>query len=184
MENRLGEKLSTLMLTCTAGSHDNWYEMGPARESQRSGMVAYVIGGDRWSGQHIAVAPRRTVDDAATILQNRRMHVRLSELENEVFDLKQLAYRGGVVLPVDSLAPHALKVTKTIQVHVRFEDDCYLACFIDANVNESGESEVEAIEFMKDRIASMFEFYTENEADLGKEPQRQLCVLREFIERR
>ena len=57
----------------------------------------------------------------------------------------------------------------------------YVASFADANVNASGENEVEALEFLKDSVISAYCVLSELEAELGEEPQRQLAVLREFI---
>ena len=88
------------------------------------------------------------------------------------------------IVPVDSFAPQAIESLRTIHAVVTFEDGAYVAAFVDANINGSGDSPLEAVEMLKEMIASAFLFYEQNEAQLGSEPQRQLAVLREFIKRR
>lgn len=104
-----------------------------------------------------------------------RLERRIESLERAALSMR------GSIYPIDSLIPGSMVVTKTIHAQVTFEEECYIARFVDANVNASGDSEIDAIEMLKDAIASTFLAFVENEHRLGVEPERQLAVLREFI---
>lgn len=57
----------------------------------------------------------------------------------------------------------------------------YLAEFEEANIGMSGDSREEAIENLACTILDTFENYEKEEHRLGKEPSRQLTVLRSYI---
>jgi predicted RNase H-like HicB family nuclease len=86
--------------------------------------------------------------------------------------------------PVTTLGPRPFQVIRPIFAVVREDDGAFVAFFADANINASGDTRTEALEMLKDSLASRFRFFTEHEADLGDEPQRQLAVLREFLRAR
>lgn len=88
------------------------------------------------------------------------------------------------IIPIDSFAPKPLISLKTIHAVVAFDDGAYVASFLDANINSSGDSELVAVEMLKEMIASAFVLFEEEEDKLGVEPRRQLAVLREFIKSR
>lgn len=88
---------------------------------------------------------------------------------------------SAFIAPISSLAPHPVELIKPIHAVVRFTDGAYVASFMDANINGSGESELEAFEMLKEMIVDLFEFMTDNEGTLGDEPRRQLTVLRQFL---
>jgi len=104
-----------------------------------------------------------------------RLERRIEHLEHAA-----IAFRG-VIYPVNSILPGRLFVKKTIHAQVVYEDDSYIACFADANINASGVSEIDAVENLRDSIATAFLAFSENQDRLGREPTRQLSVLREFI---
>ena len=84
-------------------------------------------------------------------------------------------------VPIQSLEPWPLDVIRPIYVVLQEDDGAFVASFIDANINASGESQLEAVEMLKDMLASSFRLFLAKEAILGKEPRRQLAVLRQFI---
>lgn len=107
---------------------------------------------------------------------------RRNELERRIDTLEYAALSmRGAIYPIDSLIPGRVIVEKTIHAQVIYEDGCHVATFVDANINASGESELDAIEMLKDAIASTFLAFSEREHILGDEPARQLAVLREFV---
>jgi hypothetical protein len=61
-------------------------------------------------------------------------------------------------------------------------DDCYVASFVRASIFMSGDTQQEALEGLREIIVDTFRFYTVNESILGKYPQRQLEVLRKFMQ--
>jgi hypothetical protein len=82
---------------------------------------------------------------------------------------------------IRNLDSSSYELIKPISVLVQKEDGVFLASFVDANINASGESQSEAILMLKSSIASRFRFYTKNEAKLSSDPQQQLAVLRKFV---
>ena len=107
--------------------------------------------------------------------ENERIERRIESLERAALSMR------GVIYPIDSLIPGRVIVKKTIHAQVVYEDECYIARFVDANINASGESELDAVEMLKDAIAGAFLAFSEKEHLLGREPARQLAVLREFV---
>jgi hypothetical protein len=126
---------------------------------------------------------RRNVEDALTILKVRQLERRLVEVERSSSEIKNVVFNGGVILPIGSLAPSDLVVVKTMYFHVREEGGVFLSSFVDANINASGESEMDAVDMLKKRIVKLFKYFSTNESRLGTEPARQLAVLREFVRR-
>ena len=75
-----------------------------------------------------------------------------------------------------------VEVIQPILAVVQEEDGtCFVASFVDANINASGETQLEAVEMLKDMISSSFQLFLTREAVLGDEPKRQLAVLRHFV---
>jgi hypothetical protein len=130
-------------------------------------------------------ANRLTLESALAALleeRNKSLETRLDATEAKVERLIQSLERGGQCLPINTLSQHGLEVIKAICAHVRLEDeDEYVASFADANINGSGETEHDAYEDLKAAIAGRYFSLTAYEKDLGKEPARQLAVLREFV---
>lgn len=117
---------------------------------------------------------KKTISEAKTKLQ-------VAGLKTEVARMKKELRRKPYITTIASLAPHPFQVLQPIYVVIRKDDEAYVASFADANVNASGETEQEAYEILKDSLVSAFCVLSDNESDLGLEPQRQLAVLREFI---
>ena len=116
----------------------------------------------------------------AAVAELRQSEIEHLEKRIEFLEQAALSMRGSIY-PIDSLIPSELEIKRTIHAQVTYEDESYLACFVDANINASGESELDAIEMLKARIATTFRNFAENEDRLGREPTRQLAVLREFV---
>ena len=94
--------------------------------------------------------------------------------------MSQIQQRPNIV-PIQSLFPHRIQVLQPIHAIIQPEDGEYVATFFDANINASGESPLEAIESLKEVIATTFLFFLGNEQALGQEPKRQLSILRQFL---
>jgi len=93
---------------------------------------------------------------------------------------EQIQHRS-VIVPIQSLEPSQIEVIQPILAVVQEEDGAFVASFVDANMNSSGESQLDAVEMLKDVIASSFQLFLSREAVLGDEPKRQLAVLRHFL---
>jgi hypothetical protein len=85
-------------------------------------------------------------------------------------------------VPIQSLEPCPYDIIRPIQAVVQEEDGVFVASFFDANINASGESQLDAVEMLKEMLASTFRLLLAKESALGKGPQRQLAVLRQFIQ--
>ncbi len=92
--------------------------------------------------------------------------------------------RGSVIVPIQSLAPLPFEVVRPILAVVQEEEGAFVASFFDANINASGESQLEAVEMLKHMIASSFQLFSGNESVLGETPRGQLAVLGKFIRAR
>ena len=103
----------------------------------------------------------------------------ISEVLQRVEALEQRLNQRPVIVPIQDLGPAQVK--QPIFAVVQEEDSVFVASFVDANMNASGETQLDAVEMLKDVIASSFRLFLDKEAVLGEEPQRQLAVLRRFV---
>jgi predicted RNase H-like HicB family nuclease len=94
---------------------------------------------------------------------------------------KDAGMQARMSMLLDDLAPSPWVLVRSIPVDVQKEDDIYLASFLDANINASGETPSDAVDMLKDMIASTFRLLSKKEPVLGEGPQRQLAVLRQFV---
>ena len=117
----------------------------------------------------------------ASALPEEVQELLAEELLNEI---DQKPHRRSVIVPIQSLDPLPFEVTQPILAVVQEEDGTFLASFFDANINASGESQLEAVEMLKHMIASSFQLFSSNESILGETPQSQLAVLRKFVRAR
>ena len=71
---------------------------------------------------------------------------------------------------------------RELPIVVRSDGEEILSFFVEANLGASGETISEAIENLKDLIASVFKKYSSlSAAQLGPGPTNQLIVLKQFI---
>ena len=98
--------------------------------------------------------------------------LRLKKLEEEFQELKRhLTDAGGARLVVASLAPEPYDVLAEIPVWVRPEEGSYVASFVDANVNASGETVNDAVGNLKDMMVALLESLGSlPKAQFGKRP--------------
>lgn len=116
----------------------------------------------------------RSLSDAIRDLSIYTLMDRVAKLEDQV-------NRRSVIVPIQALEPATLTVTQPIFSVVQEEDGMFVASFFDANINASGESQLDAVEMLKDMIVSTFRLLIKREAVLGEGPQQQLAVLRQFV---
>ncbi len=108
----------------------------------------------------------------------------LMESLDEAFDTGAQADRRPVIIPSQTLEPRPCAMVRQILAVVQKEDGVFVASFVDANINGSGESQLDAVEMLKDMVASTFRLLSKKEDVLGEAAQRQLAVLRQFIQAR
>ena len=161
----------------------NLYQMDDFRRGA-SGDVTGDDTGDLGSAeaQDTALwkAPIRGALDA-----RRRGGSHIEHLESEIAELREQVVRlgGRIVVMVETLAPESLRLAKPFHANVEPHEGGFSASFVDANLMAFGETQPEALWNLKDLIASTFETLSRiGKGRLGPGPNRQLAVLRAFIE--
>ena len=110
---------------------------------------------------------------------------RLDHLEQEVrAQQSRLEALESRVVPcqmeIHTFAPEPYSVRRPIPVVIRPHNGEFLASFIDANVNASGETEQEAFAAVKSLMLDMFD-HLSRQPTLGPKLASRLAVLQEFI---
>lgn len=134
-------------------------------------------------------SPEQAAERLHQRMQVLSLESRVARLEksHESTELKsapknsQSANSSSCIVPIQSLATSEFILIMPILAVVQDEDGAFVASFFDANVNASGDTQLDAIEALKERLIITFRLYTERESELGELPRRQLSVLREFI---
>lgn len=104
------------------------------------------------------------------------------ELEAQRQRLEMLETRGAPCkMEIHTFAPEPYRVKKPIPILVRQHGGEFMASFIDANVNASGETEQEAFEAVKVLMLDMLDQLA-GKSKLGPKLAARLAVLREFID--
>ena len=79
---------------------------------------------------------------------------------------------------------HGYKLLKPIPVKVeQLDENNFVASFVAANVNASGDTWYEAALNLKSTITHLFDLLIEHQESLGKAPRRQLVKMKSFIKR-
>ena len=76
--------------------------------------------------------------------------------------------------------PYVIKTPIPIRL-IRESPLDFTATFDEAGISIGGESLDDAVEALVNEILDVFDYFTEHQAELGPEPQRQLTVLRKYI---
>ncbi|HET9228498.1 MAG TPA: hypothetical protein VFR31_17610 [Thermoanaerobaculia bacterium] len=106
--------------------------------------------------------------------------LRLDRLEQAVRALGERI--DPVTLQISTFAPEPYEVLRPIPVLIRPDGDEFVASFVEANVNASGETQQEAFESLKLLVLDVFDSLRSHPSEkLGPESARRLAVLRDFI---
>ena len=109
---------------------------------------------------------------------------RMDALEGEIRDLRE---RMDEMAPQPftvfiTMIPKPLKLRRDIPVLIQPNGDDFVATLVDAGISATGDTDVEAIDNLKDIITQKFSlFEAMPESKLGKIPRNQLAVLRSLI---
>jgi hypothetical protein len=115
-------------------------------------------------------------------LERNRLDQLERELEQQNERLEALEQRDAACqMEVHTFAPEPYRVKRPIPIVVRGRDGEFVASFVDANVNASGETASEAFEAVKTFMLDILE-HLSKQPRLGPKPARTLAVLREFID--
>jgi predicted RNase H-like HicB family nuclease len=105
---------------------------------------------------------------------------KMAKLERTV---AQVASGSPIVLWITTLAPEPFRLKRDIPILLRSTGSSFVASFLDANVNASGETEAEALNNLKEVLTMVFRKIRSLPPNtLGPGPSRQLAVLNEFVE--
>jgi dCTP deaminase len=131
----------------------------------------------------------QTMKDAATLGRDMPRLVGLQEetigkMTSVTGYLQGLsACRFGPV-PLTTLEPGRYELTRDIPVVLQPSDDGFTATFFDANIASGGDTEEEAVDNLRTLIIDTFDLLESVEPEkLGREPRRQLQLLRSLIRR-
>ncbi len=83
---------------------------------------------------------------------------------------------------INRLPDSSYKLTAPVVISVEHAQQGFIASFDAANVHMSGDTPREAIENVLCLMIDLFDTFSANEEALGKEPRRQLDVLRSYIQ--
>ncbi len=82
---------------------------------------------------------------------------------------------------IDDLLSDTHYLMQSVEAKISYIDGEYLAEFAGAEIVTSGETAEEAIQWLKESIVSLYEFYNDNRGTLGPLPERQLSILEAYI---
>jgi hypothetical protein len=122
-----------------------------------------------------------SLSDARETADSRRIR----SLEQRVAALEEAQKEStGYERWIHTFAPEPITLRKPIPILVRPHEGEYLASFLDANINISGETEAEAFSSIKTLILDVWEKLHKlaTTSKLGPRLADQLAVLREFID--
>jgi predicted RNase H-like HicB family nuclease len=104
-------------------------------------------------------------------------------LKDRLAAIEDAAILGTFTLHVETFASEPYKVKRPIPLSLQRRTDGYIASFVEANVNSSGDTQQEALANVKELILDAFDSLSSMPTSkLGPGPARQLAVLREFID--
>lgn len=107
----------------------------------------------------------------------------IRNLRDRLAMLEDTAILGTFTLHIETFAPEPYTVKRPLPVSMQRRQDGYLASFVDANINSSGDTQQEAFANLRELILDVFDNLRSLPAsELGPGPKRQLAVLREFID--
>jgi len=103
---------------------------------------------------------------------------------SRLVELNRISQTPAIWVPISTLAPAPLTLTRDIPCLIQPVDNAFVATFFDANISSSGETQQEAFENLKDLIVDIYDdLSSESGENLGPEPRRQLSVLASLIRR-
>ena len=104
-------------------------------------------------------------------------------LVRHVQDVKEaIADTRSLNTVITTLATEGLALKKPIPVSILIDGEDCTASFMDANISASGDTAQEAFRNLCDIIVAKFRLFESLPAKkLGREPARQLAIMREFV---
>lgn len=125
-----------------------------------------------------------SIRELATNLSARmELVTRLEQVESQIQHVLERvdSLTNTTQVEIRSFAPLLIQVLSSIPVVIQPSDDEFTATFFDASICASGDTQIEAVDNLKDTILALFTRYSAEESKLGPKPTKQLAVLRQFI---
>jgi hypothetical protein len=131
----------------------------------------------------------------AAVTQQRQWNLTVLSLEDNIRNLtkemndlreeiRQLCRTRTFVVPLTTLSPGPLQITKQIPVTIEGDGEEFTATFTEANISASGDTEADAIANFKDALVSSYQLLEEKPSEqLGPLPTRQWSVLQDVVKR-
>ena len=92
---------------------------------------------------------------------------------------------AGLVIPISTFAPEPYELKRPISVLIQRLDDGFMASYLEANINASGDTENEALDMVKDMMLIAYDrLSAKADRDLGPAPLRQKRILMSVIAER
>lgn len=114
-------------------------------------------------------------------LAETKLLLGISVLEQEMAEVRARIAVRPTLVPIQTLAPHPVEVTNPILAVVQPDDGAWVASWSEANVNASGDTELDALDMLKEAIASTFRLFCDEESNLGDDLAKRLTIMREFL---
>ncbi len=127
---------------------------------------------------------QRTMKDTATLAKDmpRFVDAQQSAIGKMTGYLEGLTASRLGAIPLTTLEPGHYELDGEIQAVLHPSEDGFIATFFDANIATGGDTEQEALDNLRSLIIDTFTMLeSEPSEKLGREPQRQLKVLRSVI---
>ena len=164
------------------GQPDDWY----AEERACAGLHQHGQDESQKSWEDLAEAVSKLlgrVDESWEALSLvSKLTARVDALEAK---LAEVPTSGSIIVPISTFAPEPFDLLAEIKVVVRPCDDEFIASFVDANVNASGCTVVNAVRSLKEMLVTRFDYLDKMPIEkLGPAMIKQIAVLRGFIRRR
>jgi hypothetical protein len=92
-----------------------------------------------------------------------------------------LPVQGQVITLIVQNLASPLNVLKPFEIAIEPIDDGFVASFLEANINASGDSADEALDNLVSIIRDLYELFSDEINQLGPEPARQYSILRTHL---
>lgn len=178
ISNRIAQRRFALAITCDpTRPYDPFvrpYEPGISHDAENTDAISIPADTEGWEVKLIEAVSKAT--QKAQFLQ---LEARIKQLENQPFVVStEIVSLAGSGYQLRTPIPVLISRLENPEVE---EGEEYVAESAEANIAVTDSTSDRSINALKEALIRRFKFLTENETKLGKNPRRQLSVLRELI---
>ncbi len=122
---------------------------------------------------------------AAVTRTQKGIEGKIEALQEAILQLQQqIQSSWNITVTITTLAPEPYQLKRDIPVLVQQDEDSYIATFVDANINASGDTLSQAVDNLKDMMVALLRRFSQEKNKLGKWPTKQLAILQDFIQKK